>query len=74
MVLGVPVKLDRARPNKRQAITAGAYLTDGTHLFRVLPDSCYGAVLLEDCSRPNLYAQEMKVSEVLAKMRLVRPS
>jgi hypothetical protein len=67
------VKLSRAVPNKRQAIQSGAYLTDGTRLYRVLPDSCYGAVLLEDCARPGLYAQELTVSEVCSKMRLVRP-
>lgn len=69
----MPVELDRAVPNKSQAVRTGAYLTDGKRLYRVLPDSCYGAVLLEDCSQPGGFAQELPVSEVCARMRLVRP-
>jgi hypothetical protein len=69
--------LERERPNRVQASSEGAYLTNGLGLFRVLPaapDQPRGTVWLEDCRHPERFATQHHVGDLCkGEWRLVRP-
>lgn len=67
--LSRPAKLER---EAESLATPGAYVTDGTRLFRCLASHEGGVVLLEDCV--SLECIHFYFDEVASGMRLVKPA
>lgn len=68
----------RPRPTRLQASEPGTFLTDGRRLIEVLADKRKsGFAWVVDCTLPpqhtQLFAEEMKVSDLTRCWRLITP-